>query len=238
MSRFDGINEDKVVFTGKELEEIIGKSIARNKRRCKARWKRAVIQDVVRTTMVLALLTAILAKIIAMVAGKNYENKVAEAVNTYGNPYTISVFEDSVNSYREPGTNNVAVDIETYEIGEHLAKIAKEDGIEVFHQELFRVYYRVCKTSRFGDAEVRKTMNSILSYASSLSKDDEGVPVINFESFADCVGSLGFTHEEDGKKVVDYSEYTESWEEYFAKTSDIQDITDDMNLGGREYGRS
>ena len=209
-------NEYKPFYTGEEVENMINKSVAKSQRRAKASWKKGF-----KVGTTLGVSAAVILTILISILTNNISTNIKQnkAVSEHSEEIVAMVNEEREGWYDVLENQPV-----TYYDTSAIAKYLVEET-DNFHIALFEAYDRICATGSFSDAEVRKTMDAIISEVKSLTKDSENP--INHNSWEDYVCGVNFV-DKDGN--ADYSKYKEGMKDMITKIQSAEQMMADHGM--------
>jgi len=222
--------ENKDTFTREEVENLIKKSVKKQKAKTEAKWRR-----IVKITATIVGSVTILASIVGTKEVMDYIQDRKETHEYYQDYETASSLISSyVDASKETFADNERKQLATYYDTGAIADVLMRD-MENFDVNFYQAYNKIKNTSSFTDTEIRKSMNQILNYVEAYYKKETGKELSSsYETFESYVQSLGFVNE---KGEVDYGAYSKAFQDYIVQMQRAKESlgneTEISELGGR-----
>lgn len=212
------------LYTEEELKNIVNKSIAEDRRRVEAQRSKTLARVLAKGVVAMALATVIIVMTDKLGAFKSKLDRQKAAMN-YGGTEIVQVVKDAKNVYRVPGHVEYSVDYDESKIAEHLVEKSED-----FDLDLYKAYTTIKGTSRFSDAEVKKTMDSVIYSVDEMTKDKKGDERISHDSWEDYVEDHNHV---DSNGNADYKSYTDHIENVIEKQIELDEAEKEHGYGGR-----
>ena len=222
--------ENKETFTREEVENLIKKSVKKQKAKTEAKWKK--------TIKLTATILVSVSVLVAIVGTKEFMDYIQDRKVTqeYYDDFdrATSLIDSYVDASKETFADNDRGQLATYYDTGAIADVLMRD-MENFDVNFYQAYNTVKNTPSFTDVEIRKTMNQVLNYVEAYYKKETGKELSSsYETFESYVQSLGFVNE---KGEVDYGAYSKAFQDYIVQMQRAEDAlgeeTDISELGGR-----